>query len=275
MDGGPPRPAARGAERSGSQRAARAPGAVGRVSRAAAGDALERPSRRRPRAAHTARRRARSSTARLSAGARAVAAAVVAVLALEARTRDRGRVPRSARPSDWVALLLWPHRAPVASVWRPARCGDRGGGGDARYLRRTLIAVAACSAYWIWFRRPSAGVYATHRPRADVGPARSERRSRPSRVRPADGPRSRGLVCGVAQRGGSDLVPDPDRQGGAGRMLVRHGYGVLLMDMRGYEGSERISQRLRLEPRSRSVQSRMPEAVAAGERRAMHARADR
>ena len=152
---------------------------------------------------------------RLSAGARAVAAAILGVLALETAGLATAAVSRgTARPSDWIALLLWPAGLlllglAAITLWRSRKRQGH------RYLRRTLIAVASVLACLL--------DRASERDRAvRDSPAESRRRaghdrSAVSHRHGADGrrPRARGLVRAVAQRGGRDLVPDPDRQGGA------------------------------------------------------------
>ena len=175
---------------------------------------------------------------RLSAGARAVAAAILGVLALETAGLATAAVSRgTARPSDWIALLLWPAGLlllglAAITLWRSRKRQGH------RYLRRTLIAVASVlGVYWIVL--PSAiALYATHRPRADVEPATIGAPYRTVTVRTADDLELAGWY--VPSRNGAAVISFPTRTGKVehARMLVRHGYGVLLMDMRGYEGSE-------------------------------------
>jgi hypothetical protein len=175
---------------------------------------------------------------RLSPGARTVAAALLGAVALETAGLATAAVSQgSARPSDWLALLLWP--AGLLLLWLAAvtlwRSRKRQG---HRYLRRTLIAViTVLGVYWIVL--PGAiALYATHRPRADVRPAEMGAPYRTVTVRTADGLELAAWY--VPSRNGAAVISFPTRTGKVehARMLVRHGYGVLLLDMRGYEGSD-------------------------------------
>jgi uncharacterized protein len=82
------------------------------------------------------------------------------------------------------------------------------------------------------------GILATHRPRAAVAPADLGRPYEQVTVRTADGLDLAAWY--VPSRNGAALISYPTRQGKLphARMLVRHGYGVLLLDARGYDGSE-------------------------------------
>ena len=110
--------------------------------------------------------------------------------------------------------------------------------GRLRYLRRAGIAVAAVvAAYWLVV--PVAiGILATHRPRADVAPADLGRPYEEVTIRTSDGLDLAAWY--VPSRNGAAVISYPTRQGKLpqARMLVRHGYGVLLLDARGYDGSE-------------------------------------
>ena len=82
-------------------------------------------------------------------------------------------------------------------------------------------------------------ILATHRPRADrrrrsISDAPYEQVT----VRTSDGLELAGWY--VRSRNGAAVISYPTRQGKLpqARMLVRHGYGVLLLDARGYDGSQ-------------------------------------
>jgi fermentation-respiration switch protein FrsA (DUF1100 family) len=81
-------------------------------------------------------------------------------------------------------------------------------------------------------------LYATHRPRADVKATALGAPYRPVVVRTRDGLDLTGWY--VKSRNGAAVISFPTRLGKLrqARMLIRHGYGVLILDMRGYEGSE-------------------------------------
>ena len=175
---------------------------------------------------------------RLSAGGRAALAAVLGVLTLEGAAlaiADAQAV--GARGEDWTGFLL----APIGGlllvlgavlVWRSRKPGR------FRYLRRAGIALgAALVVYWLVI--PVAiGIVATHRPRSAVEPADLGRPYQELTLRTSDGLDLAAWY--VPSRNGAAVISYPTRQGKLPleRMLVRHGYGVLLLDARGYDGSE-------------------------------------
>ena len=110
--------------------------------------------------------------------------------------------------------------------------------GRLRYLWRAGIALAAVlAAYWLVV--PAAlAILATHRPRADVAPADLGRPYEEVTLQTSDGLDLAAWY--VPSRNGAAVISYPTRQGKLpqARMLVRHGYGVLLLDARGYDGSE-------------------------------------
>ena len=175
---------------------------------------------------------------RLPAGGRAALAAVLGLLALEGAAlaiAEAGAV--GARGEDWTGLLLLPVGVALlalsaALLWRSRKRGR------LRYLRRAAIAVAAVlAAYWLVV--PMAiGILATHRPRADVAPADLGRPYEKVTLRTSDGLNLAAWY--VPSRNGAAVISYPTRQGKLpqARMLVRHDYGVLLLDARGYDGSE-------------------------------------
>ena len=81
-------------------------------------------------------------------------------------------------------------------------------------------------------------ILATHRPRAAVEPADLGRPYQEVTIRTSDGLDLAAWY--VPSRNGAAVISYPTRQGKLpqARMLVRHGYGVLLLDARGYDGSE-------------------------------------
>src|SRR5688572_3843627 len=176
--------------------------------------------------------------ARLRTGARAALAAVVAVLALEAAALAVAAVTRgSARLADWVSLLLWPAGLALGYVaattlWRSRRRGGH------RYLRRTLIALGALVGVYTTLLPVAVALYATHRPRAAVRPADLGAPHQSVTVTTDDGLDLAAWY--VPSRNGAAVISFPTRIGKLdhARMLVRHGYGVLLLDMRGYAESE-------------------------------------
>jgi hypothetical protein len=175
---------------------------------------------------------------RLPAGGRAALSATFGVLALEGAAlaiADARAV--GARGEDWTGFLLLPVGAAlvgsaVVLLWRSRKPGR------FRYLRRAGIVLASVLVAY-WFVVPVAiGVLATHRPRADVLPADLGRPYEEVTIPTSDGLRLAAWY--VPSRNGAAVVSYPTRQGkpAQARMLARHGYGLLLVDARGYDGSE-------------------------------------
>jgi fermentation-respiration switch protein FrsA (DUF1100 family) len=175
---------------------------------------------------------------RLPAGGRAAVAAALGLLAVEGAAlaiADARAV--GARGEDWTGFLLLPVGLLLCAyafvlLWRSRKPGRH------RYMRRAGIAVAAALlAYWLVL--PLAiGILATHRPRAAVEPADLGRTYEEVTLRTTDGLELAAWY--VASRNGAAVISYPTRRGklDQARMLARHGYGVLLVDARGYDGSE-------------------------------------
>jgi len=175
---------------------------------------------------------------KMPAGVRATVAAVVGVLALEGAALAVADLARTAeRASDWTGLLLAPAGLTLcglagATLWRTRSAHGH------RYLRRTLLSVAAVvGAYW--FVLPiGIALVATHRPRAENKLAELGTRVRTVTIRTSDGLNLAGWY--VPSHNGAAVISFPTRIGKLpqARMLARHGYGVLALDMRGYDGSD-------------------------------------
>jgi uncharacterized protein len=175
---------------------------------------------------------------RLPAGGRAALAAVLGVLSLEGAglaIADARAV--GVRGEDWTGFLLLPVGVALLSlgailIWRSRKPGR------LRYLRRAAIAlVAVVAAYWLVVP-VGIGILATHRPRSAVAPADLGRPYQELTLRTSDGLDLAAWY--VPSRNGAAVISYPTRQGKLpqARMLIRHGYGVLLLDARGYDGSE-------------------------------------
>ena len=174
--------------------------------------------------------------ARLPAGARAVLAGWLGALALVGSTLALADArATSDRASDWTGVLLAPAGLALLALagrllWRSRRTGR------LRHVRRAALALAALvGTYWLVV--PVAmGLVATHRPRAEGVPVPAGYRS--VSFTTADGLR---LAAWYApSRNGAAVISFPTRVGKLAHaaMLRRHGFGVLLVDMRGYDGSE-------------------------------------
>ena len=171
-------------------------------------------------------------------GARAVLALVLGALAIEGALLaivDARNV--GARGDDWTGFLLGPTGLAlcalgVALLWRSRKPGRM------RWLRRTGVGVAALVGVYVVVAPVAMALAATHRPRQAVTPAGLGQRYEQVTVRTSDGLRLAGWY--VRSRNGAAVISYPTRKGKLpqARMLVRHGYGVLLLDARGYDGSD-------------------------------------
>jgi dienelactone hydrolase len=174
----------------------------------------------------------------MRAGLRATVALVFGVLALV-----RGGLAVSdladgdPTGDDWSALVLVPAGAVLCALavwllWRSRKPGRW------RWARRAAVTVvAALAAYWVVF--PAAfGIVATEKPRTTVEPADLGRPYEEVTLRTSDGLALAGWY--VPSRNGAAVIAFPGRSGPVehARMLARHGYGVLLLDMRGQGESE-------------------------------------
>jgi dienelactone hydrolase len=107
-----------------------------------------------------------------------------------------------------------------------------------RYARRGALAVCAVVvAYWIVLPVGMA-IVGTHRPRQPETRIELGRPYERVTIRTRDGLRL--AAAYVPSRNGAAVIAYPTRQGKPchARLLARHGYGVLLLDARGYDGSE-------------------------------------
>ena len=175
---------------------------------------------------------------RLPAGGRAALVAVLGVLSLEGAglaTADARAV--GARGEDWTGFLLGPVGLVLLTLaavllWRSRKPGR------FRYLRRGAIALMTVVVAYMLVAPVAIGILATHRPRAAVEPADLGRAYEEVTLRTSDGLSLAAWY--VRSRNGAAVISYPTRQGklAQARMLVRHGYGVLLVDARGYDGSD-------------------------------------
>jgi uncharacterized protein len=174
---------------------------------------------------------------RLRAGLRASLCLLSGVLALPAGalavTRAGTGGPAAA---DWIGFLLVPAGLALLSLgfwllWASRKRSRRW------YLRRPLLgAVALLVAFW--FVLPvSLALVATHRARTTIAASDLGRPYETVSLTTRDGLRLAGWY--VPSQNGAAVITFPREWTVAhARMLVRHGYGVLLLDMRGYGLSE-------------------------------------
>ena len=175
---------------------------------------------------------------RLQAGGRAALAGVFGALALEgailAITDARGF---GARGEDWTGFLLTPVGLVLLGsggmmLWRSRKPGR------LRWPRRAGITIGTLVAVYSLILPVGMAILATHRPRADVRHADLGKAYEEVTLHTSDGLDLAAWY--VPSRNGAAVISYPTRQGKLeqARMLVRHGYGVLLVDARGYDGSE-------------------------------------
>jgi fermentation-respiration switch protein FrsA (DUF1100 family) len=163
-------------------------------------------------------------------------------LALGVLTLAGGGVALSgaaAGASRWTGILLVPAGAVLVglglwSLWKARRRGGH------RVLRAALIAVAVVLGAYVIVLPISMAIVATNRPPKPVPEAAAADLGRPAEavtVETADGLTLRGWY--VRSRNGAAIVTFPrEWTSPQARVLVEHGYGVLLLDMRGYGDSE-------------------------------------
>src|SRR5690242_10157867 len=175
---------------------------------------------------------------RLPAGGRAAIAGALGLLALEgaalaiAEARAVG-----ARGEDWTGFLLAPVGVALLGLaalllWRSRKPGR------LRWLRRGGLAVLSVIAMYGLVVPVAMAILATHRPRASVAAADLGRPYQQVTIRTQDGLELAGWY--VYSRNGAAVISYPTRTGALphARVLARHGYGVLLLDARGYDGSQ-------------------------------------
>ena len=180
--------------------------------------------------------------ARVRAGLRAVLALTIGALAVTAGVADGFRhvaVDRVA--GDDITSMLSGIAGAVLIVlggivlWRSRRLDERP---LRRYPRRALVgALAALGAIFIVLPVGIA-VVATHKARLPLPALDFGRPAQAVALRTSDGLRLAGSY--VPSRNRAAVIVFPGRTGtvARARMLVRHGYGVLLIDRRGEGASE-------------------------------------
>jgi hypothetical protein len=174
---------------------------------------------------------------RVRAGGRAALAGLLGVLAIEgAVLATADALSGGARGEDWTGFALWPTGVVLlvttaVLLWRSRKAGRK-------YLRRGAVVLGALlAAYWLVLP-VGVAIVATHRPRVVVESADLGRPYEDVAIRTRDGLDLAAWY--VPSQNGAAIVSYPTRTGklAHARMLVRHGYGILLVDARGYDGSE-------------------------------------
>ena len=179
---------------------------------------------------------------RLRPGARAVAALIAGALMIVVGVVDGLRQVSVDRTSgDDVTAMICGAAGVVllvlgaAVLWRSRRLDERP---LRRYLRRTLVAVAAAFGTLFVVLPVAFAIVANHKARAPVERVDLGRPYVDVALTTKDGLRLAGWYA--PSRNGAAVIAFPGRSGPVrhARMLVRHGYGVLLLDRRGEGASE-------------------------------------
>jgi dienelactone hydrolase len=126
----------------------------------------------------------------------------------------------------WTGLLLVPAGgAFLAAAWLARRRAPR-----RSRKRRALVAVAWVLALYAFIVPFGAGYVITHKPRAEAVNADLGAASIPVRLRTDDGLELAARYVPSRNRAAVLLLPGRPEHA---RMLIQHGYGVLLVDLRG------------------------------------------
>jgi uncharacterized protein len=177
------------------------------------------------------------SYSRQRAGVRACVCLVFGVLALAAGALSvTGAGASGANAADWIGCLMIPAGLALLSLglWLLWTSRKRSG---RRYLRRPLLGAVTLLVVF-WFVLPvGLALVATHRARTTIAVADLGRPYETVSLTTKDGLRLAGWY--VPSQNGAAVITFPREWTVAhARMLVRHGYGVLLLDMRGYGQSQ-------------------------------------
>jgi dienelactone hydrolase len=178
---------------------------------------------------------------RLRPGLRGTLAIVVGLFTLVMGGGEAGYYTRENGPSgdDYTGLLAIPAGLLLVGIglvtlWRSRKGGTR----VRRYVRRALLAVAfLLGLFLLVFPVASAYVY-THSARAYVPTPELGAPHEDVAFSTSDGLRLKGWY--VPSENGATVIVFPGRRGPQkpARLLVEHGYGVLLFDRRGEGESE-------------------------------------
>ncbi len=179
---------------------------------------------------------------RLRPGLRAIAALTCGTLAVVAGAVDGFRHVAVDRLSgdDLTAMAAGLAGAAlialaVAVLWRARRRDERP---VRRHLRRVATGLAWVVAAYLVLLPAAIAIVATHKARSPVATVDLGRPAEAVTLTTYDGLRLAGSY--VASRNGAAVIVFPGRAQPVpqARMLVRHGYGVLLLDRRGEGASE-------------------------------------
>jgi hypothetical protein len=176
------------------------------------------------------------------AGVRAAIALVAGLLALVVGAASAGYETVTVGPSgdDFSGLLVLPAGLALlgvglATLWRSRKLNDRR---RWRYPRRALLALAAAAAMGFVLFPFGFSYVITHVMRQTVPAANLGAAHENVSFRTSDGLELQGWY--VPSKNGAAVIAFPGRSGPQAhtRMLVSHGYGVLLFDRRGEGASD-------------------------------------
>jgi dienelactone hydrolase len=178
---------------------------------------------------------------RLRPGLRGTLAIYVGLFMVVMGAGEAGYYARENGPSgdDYTGLLAIPAGVLLVAVGGFALWRSRKGGGVVRrYARRLGLAAAFVLGLVAVLYPLSLSYVVTHSARAYVPEANLGAAFEDVSFRTSDGLELRGWF--VPSRNGATVISFPGRRGpqGPARLLVRHGYGVLLFDRRGEGESE-------------------------------------
>jgi dienelactone hydrolase len=179
---------------------------------------------------------------RVRTGARAALALLLGALATTLGTLHLVEAANGAGSAWDVVTGIVTLAAGIAALavgatwlWRGRR---RTGGRARRYARRIVVAVLSLLVAYFVVAPLLFAVGATHKPRRTVAEADLGRPHETVTLTTSDGLELASWY--VPSRNGAAVIAFPGRTGPVphARLLVRHGYGVLLLDMRGNGESE-------------------------------------
>ena len=175
---------------------------------------------------------------RLRAGSRAVLALLFGAVGIAAAgVALADSLAHGPRGDDLSGLVSLPAAVALLGLggWLLWRSRKRTG---RVVLRRGLLLLAGVVALFEFVLPLDVAIVATRRPRDSIRAVSLGRPYRDVAVRTSDGLTLSGWY--VPSRNGAAVITFPDRNWTVGqtRMLARHGYGVLALDMRGYGKSQ-------------------------------------
>ena len=173
---------------------------------------------------------------RLRAGARAASALTIGLFGVVMGASEAGYYSLAEGPSgdDFTGLLAIPAGLTLIAIgaitlWTSRRTDNLA----RRYVRRLLLALGGVAAAYLLLLPLSLSYVFTHAARVGVPPAELGAAYEQVTFKTTDGLTLKGWY--VPSRNGAAVIAAPGRAGAQrpARLLVRHGYGVLLFDRRG------------------------------------------